>query len=278
MRYRSSVVVAAALLCLAMAANAQDAKKYAAFEGMWGRGSPPGVWDPTKPPGRGQEAPLTTEYQAVYEATLAKQKAGLFFDPKYTCGPIGMPRMMTMGQPMEFVVKPNVIYMLIEATSPLRRIYTDGRAWPKDPDRSYAGYSIGKWLDTDNDGTYDTLEIETRDMKGLRLIENTGIPLASDAGTVVKEKLYLDKADPDIMHNEITTIDHAFTHPWTVSRIYKRVHDGRPQEDNCAEENRLVVIGGLMYLTDPDGYLMPMQKDEPPPDPKLFQKYFGPKK
>ena len=55
-------------------------------------------------------------------------------------------------------------------------------------------------------------------------------------------------------------------------------HTGRPQEDNCAEENRMIAIGGRMYLEDSEGYLMPLQKDEPPPDPKLFQKYFGPKK
>src|SRR5713101_6578381 len=89
--------------------------------------------------------------------------------------------------------------------------------------------------------------------------------------------MYLDKANPDIMHNEITTIDHAFTRPWTVSRFYKRVHDGRPQEYNCAEDNRWVVIGGRTYVADAEGYLMPIQKDEPAPDPKLFQKYFGPK-
>jgi hypothetical protein len=58
----------------------------------------------------------------------------------------------------------------------------------------------------------------------------------------------------------------------------KRVHDGRPQEYNCAEDNRWVVIGGRTYVADTEGYLMPIQKDEPPPDPKLFQKYFGPKK
>jgi hypothetical protein len=278
MHYRSSVVAIAVLLCLSMAARAQEAKKYSAWEGMWGRGSPPGSWDPTKPPGPGQQAPLTSEYKAVYEANLAKAKAGIAFDPKYTCGPVGMPRVMSLGAPMEFIVKPGVVYLLIESTSPLRRIYTDGRAWPKDPDRSYVGYSIGKWLDADNDGTHDTLEIETRAMRGLRLMDNSGIPLAADGETVVKERLSLDKADPDVMHTEITTIDHAFTHPWTVSRFYKRVHDGKPQEDNCAEENRLIVIGGRTYFADADGYLMPIQKDEPPPDPKLFQKYFGPKK
>jgi hypothetical protein len=277
MHYRTSAVAVAMLLCLSTAVSAQDAKRYSGWEGMWGRGSPPGSWDPTKPPGLGQQAPLTPEYQAVYEANLAKARAGVAFDPKYTCGPVGMPRVMALGT-MEFIVKPTVVYMLLESTSPHRRIYTDGRAWPKDIDPSYVGYSIGKWLDTANDGTPITLEIETRAMRGLRLMDNSGIPLAADGETIVKERLSLDKADSDIMHTEITTIDHAFTHPWTVSRFYKRVHDGRPQEDNCAEENRMIAIGGRMYLTDSEGYLMPLQKDEPPPDPKLFQKYFGPKK
>jgi hypothetical protein len=283
MHYRSAVAATAvaatvALLCWSAAAAAQDAKKYPAFEGMWDRGSPLGSWDPTKPPGRGQQAPLTPEYQAVYEANMAKDKAGIVFDPKFTCGPVGMPRVMNMNQPMEFIIKPGVVYMLLESQSPIRRVYTDGRPWPADPDRGYVGYSIGTWRDTGNTGTYDTLEIETRALKGLRLMDNSGIPLADDGETVVKEKMYLDKANPDIMHNEITTIDHAFTRPWAVSRFYKRVHDGRPQEYNCAEDNRWVVIGGRTYVADTDGYLMPIQKDEPPPDPKLFQKYFGPKK
>jgi hypothetical protein len=277
MHYQTSAVAVAMLLCLSTAASAQDAKRYSAWEGMWGRGSPPGSWDPTKPPGPGQQAPLTPEYQAVYEANLGKARAGVAFDPKYTCGPVGMPRVMALGT-MEFIVKPTVVYMLLESTSPHRRIYTDGRAWPKDIDPSYVGYSIGKWLDTASDGAPATLEIETRAMRGLRLMDNSGIPLALDGETVVKEKLYLDKTNPDIMHNEITTIDHAFTHPWTVSRFYKRVYDGRPQEYNCAEDNRWVVIGGRTYVSDNDGYLMPIQKDEPAPDPKLFQKYFGPKK
>jgi hypothetical protein len=44
-------------------------------------------------------------------------------------------------------------------------------------------------------------------------MDNSGIPLASDGDTVVKERLYLDKADPDIMHNVITTVDHASRSP-----------------------------------------------------------------
>jgi len=253
----------------------QAAKTYPAWDGLWKRGSPPGVWDPSKPPGLGQQAPLTPEYQAVLEANIAKAKAGIEFDPKSTCGPVGMPRMMTMYEPMEMIIRPQVTYMLVESMSPVRRIFTDGRPWPKNADPAFVGTSIGQWLDTDGDGIYDTLEIETRNMKGPRLFDNTGIPLASDNETVVKEKIYLDKADPDIMRNEITTIDHALTRPWTVSRFYRRDHNPVYEEYNCTEDNRWVVIGGELYLADGEGYLMPIQKNQPPPDMKYFQKYFN---
>ena len=248
--------------------------KYPAWDGLWKRGSPPGVWDPAKPPGLGQQAPLTPEYQAVLEANIAKAKAGVEFDPKSTCGPVGMPRMMTMYEPMEIIVRPQETYMLVESMSPVRRIFTDGRPWPKNADPAFVGTSIGEWRDTDGDGTYDTLEIETRNMKGPRLFDNSGIPLARDNETVVKEKLYLDKADPDILRNEITTIDHALTRPWTVSRFYRREHNPLWEEYNCTEDNRWVVIGGQMYLANSEGYLMPIQKGQPPPDQKYFQKYF----
>jgi hypothetical protein len=35
-----------------------------------------------------------------------------------------------------------------------------------DDDPQFVGYSVGKCLDTDGDGRYDTLEVETRGMKG----------------------------------------------------------------------------------------------------------------
>ena len=162
--------------------------------------------------------------------------------------------------------------------TPMRRIFTDGRDWPKDPEPSFGGYSIGKWSDTDNDGTYDTLEIESRFFAGPRLYKGTGIPLHADNQSIFLEKLHLDSSNPNIMHNEITTIDHALTRPWTVSRFYRREHGKQWEEYNCTQDNRWVILGGLIYMTDSDGYLMPIQKNQPAPDPKYFQKYFKPAK
>ena len=45
--------------------------------------------------------------------------------------PPGMPRMMMIYQPMEIIIKPELTYFLLESTSPIRRVYTDGRGWPK---------------------------------------------------------------------------------------------------------------------------------------------------
>ena len=71
-------------------------------------------------------------------------------------------------------------------------------------------------------------------------------------------------------------IDHAFTRPWTVSRFYRREHNPIYVEYNCTEDNRWVVIGGELYLTDGEGYLMPIQKGQKAPDVKYLQKYFTP--
>src|SRR5579871_7053704 len=114
----------AAVLCLSIAgATAEEVNgdaRYPNWEGLWKRGSPVGVWDPTKPPGLGQQPPLTPEYQKVFEANLAKGKAGVFFDIKGTCGPVGMPRVMILYEPMEIVIRPKTTYMLLESMSPIR--------------------------------------------------------------------------------------------------------------------------------------------------------------
>lgn len=259
----------AAALCLPLSdALAQDMSKYPKWEGQWGRLSRVSIWDDSKPSGLGQQAPLTGEYQKVLEANLKKQAEGKDFDPKGNCVPPGMPRMMMIYQPMEIIFKPNVVYFLVESTSPIRRVYTDGRSWPRRFPPAFAGYSIGQWLDEDNDGRYDTLAVETRGISGARLMDAI-IPLHEDDSTVVKERISLDRTNPDVMLNEITTIDNAFTRPWTVTRKYRRMKQEEHSEYNC-EERRNVVINGETYWIGLDGFLMPIAKNQPPPDLRHF--------
>lgn len=269
---RSSVVaVALAALCAGVVSvQAFDELKYPDWSGEWRLG-PPTKWDPSKPPGRGQEAPLTPEYQAIFEANLADQAAGgQGTDPTYICIPDGMPRAMNVVFPMEIVITPKTSYIMIEYLSMLRRIYTDDRDWPKDQEPAFMGYSIGRWIDEEGTGRYNLLEVETRNMKGPRTFDPSGIPLHKDNQTVVKERIYLDKTNPDILHDEITTIDHALTRSWTVMKNYRRVRKPTWIEAVCMELNPHVRIGKENYMMSADGYLMPAKKDQPPPDLRYF--------
>ena len=267
-----SIALAAVAILAVSAAQAFDASRYPDWSGQWRR--PAGVgnqWDTSKPARRGQQAPLTPEYQAIYEANLKDQAAGgQGTDPTYTCIPDGMPRAMNVIFPMEIVIQPHVTHIMIEYLSMLRRIYTDGRSWPENLEPSFMGYSIGQWRDEDGDGPYDALAIETRNLKGPRSFDASGIPLHEDNQTVVKERIYLDKANPDILHDEVTTIDHALTRPWTVIKNYHRVRNPVWVEAICAEGNQHVRIGAESYMLSADGYLMPAKKGQAPPDLRYF--------
>ena len=267
---RSIAAVALATIFLTAAAWAHDETKYPDWSGQWLRAG--GIqWDPTKPIGRGQQAPLTPEYQAIFEASLADQAAGgPGNDARYSCFPVGMPRLMSVIFPMEFIFSPRITYILFENNMP-RRIYTDGRSWPKDPEPTFAGYSIGKWIDEDGDSRFDVLEVETRYMKGPRTFEGTGLPLHKDNQTVVKEKFYLDKSNADLLHDEITTIDHALTRPWTVTKNFRRERNPSWLENDCSEDNHHVAIGKENYFLSADGYLMPAKKGQAPPDLRYFR-------
>jgi len=184
----------------------------------------------------------------------------------------GMPIMTSAFLPIEFVVTPFTTYVIVENESSLRRIYTDGRNWRDDTMPSYAGYSIGKWIDVDGDGTYDVLEVETRGpFKGPRVYDSDGLPLHFDNQSIFKERIYLDKDNPNILHDEITVIDNALTRPWTVDKRYVRNPQPRWDEYNCPEVNQLVPIGKELYTTSADGYLMPVKKNQPPPDLRYFK-------
>jgi hypothetical protein len=281
MRFRNlagAITLAIAWWASTAVAQILDLGKYPNLKGQWTRALVPGAvgqppHDPSKPPGRGQQAPLTAEYQAVFEANLADQAAGgQGNDPTYVCLPNGLPRAMSAYEPIEFIISVDTTYILIDHIEHTRRIYTDGRDWPVNIEPSFLGYSIGKWVGATGDGRFDVLEIETQGLKGPRVYDATGIPLHADNQTVVKERIYLDKADQNLLHDEVTTIDHALTHPWTVIKNYRRNPNPRPiwREYACAEGNNHVEIAGQSYFLGAGGLLMPTKKDQPAPDLRYF--------
>ena len=87
-----------------------------------------------------------------------------------------------------------------------------------------------------------------------------------------KERIHLDKTDPNIIHDEITVIDHALTRPWTVDKRYVKVKDADMQwPEFICENNQQIFVGEQHYFLSGDGLLMPTRKDQPPPDLRYFK-------
>ena len=276
MQYRSAMA-ALALLAAVFTAPAQtlawNETSYPDFKGQWRAIGDPGRFDPSKDPGPAQQAPLTPEYQTLYEASLRDQAAG-GPGPAQSCISPGMPRVANGYGQMEVIVTPRTTYIAVEHINDNRRIYTDGRPWPAELEPTALGYSIGSWIDTDGDGRYDVLEVETRGFAGPRTFDDSGIPLHADDQTIVRERISLEKSNPDIFHDEVTVLDHALTRPWTVTKSYRRSPDRQPywREVVCAETNKHIAIGKQDYMLSPDGQLMPTRKDQPPPDLRYFNR------
>ncbi len=172
-------------------------------------------------------APLKPEYEKKYQAYLALQKAGKAPEPdSWNCVPYPFPGSMRLPYPMEFLFTPGRVTIAIETDSMVRRIYTDGRPLPEDPDPGYQGSSIGHW-----EG--DTLVTETiglnSDMKIVPTIDH------SDK-LKIEERIYL--TGPDEMEIDTTMTDpEVLTQPWTTKSFYTRHKDWQIQEYVCQQND-----------------------------------------
>ena len=200
------------------------------FTGLWENRGGIG-WTQGIPPGRGQNPPLTPEYQRIFERHIANAEAGHpTGDPTAGCLPQGMPRIMTMTYPMEIMQNALQVNIFAEWNGQTRRIYTDGRPLPPDDevDITYNGYSVGHF-----EG--DVLVADTNGMRGDTNLESSGLP-HSDA-IRAHERIWL--ADDNTLKDEITLTDSkAFTKPWTVTKTFHRAKPGAELIEYVCLENQ----------------------------------------
>src|SRR5262249_10116076 len=137
MFWRSAMqAILLALVAFPAGAQVLDLGKYPDLKGQWRRAPVPGAvgqppHDPSKPSGRGQEAPLTAEYPAIFKPNLRDQaEGGRGNDATRVCLPNGIPRAIPAYAPLDFIITSNKTHTPTDHTDPPRRIYTDGRAWP----------------------------------------------------------------------------------------------------------------------------------------------------
>ena len=183
-------------------------------------------WDVDKKP-----PPFTAEYGAIFKQRRDDVRAGRpVYDPTAACLPPGMPRLIISPYPMEIIQTPGRVTMLRELMSQVRRIYTDGRKHPADPDPSFNGHSIGHW-----EGA--TLVVDTVAMRGDTTLDRDGFPHSDQTHSVERYR----RIDPDTLQVQITLDDpKAFAAPYTTVRTLKRQKDETILEYVCEENNRNV--------------------------------------
>ena len=227
-----------AIALVSATASAQDAVypasapdvSYAALDALpdWR-----GIWQPFFGRVTEDEPKLKGEYKERWESESAKAAA----DPSYeipertsNCEPPGMPYMMTMPYSLEFLFTPGKIVVNQEALMQVRRIYTDGRPLPEDPDPTYFGYSIGHW-----EGAM--LDVTTIGLRAGQRLGRRGITNSEEL--TIHERIYLSPDNPDVLNVDFTYEDpDVLEAPWHQSYQFRRDRTWDIIEYVCAENDR----------------------------------------
>ena len=176
------------------------------------------------PPRRFQPLSLTPAYEAKRKDLMAHADQD---NQSANCLPPGMPGIMGQPYPMEFLLTPGQVTIIIEAYSETRHIYTDGRPMPDDPDPTFFGTSIGHW-----EG--DTLVVKTVGFSTQTEIE-PHVPHSDKMQILEKFRLL----DPNTMSIDTTVTDpEALAAPYVSNRILKRHRNWTIAEYICEQNNR----------------------------------------
>lgn len=231
---RLTALGAMAAMALAASPAAVSAKGFAALDKLpdWAGG----VWGPdwgSLYAGRGGSGPpagpkLTPEYAKILaDFNAGKARGENLQTQNANCRPPGVPAIMRMPYPIEFLYSPERVTIITETDSQVRRIYTDGRKLPDDPDPAFNGSSIGHWegkvLVVDTIG----LNPDTSLSEGIHPTEKTRIQERFEEVTPGHIVMTTTITDPAI-----------YTEPYTTKLTFVRQRNWQMREYVCEENNR----------------------------------------
>src|SRR6202045_5266587 len=180
-----------------------------------------GVWTPVISDQVAQEKtnrpPWTPQVAKQIEKMYVDERGGRPFEIIDHCFPTGMPSwMLITHNAFEVLFTPGRVTILGEGDgNRMRRIYTDGRPHPPDPDPSFHGHSVGHW----EGGTLVIDTIALLPQVYLAVNEAVGIPNNGDMHIV--EHLHLQ--GPDTLHDDLEiTSSKLLAKPWLTTRTYYR--------------------------------------------------------
>lgn len=161
-------------------------------------------------------------------------KAGGEDLPAYSlCWPTGVPQVLNLREPVQFLQEPNMITILYQRDHQVRRIILNGEH-SKAPKPSWYGESIGHY-EGDN-----TLVVDTIGQNDKTDVDKFGTPHSDKIHVVERYSLSADKRTLTVEF-EVTDPE-TFTTKWGAKATYRRVA-GPVQEVVCAENNKNASTG-----------------------------------
>jgi len=172
-----------------------------------------------------EDSPLRPEFNELFGKRAQTIGADI---PTSHCLPGGIPFGMLLPFPIKIVQTPGLIVMLLEADGTSRRVYTDGRKYPDDPQPLWMGYSVGRW-----EG--DTLVVGTRGFNDKSWLDGLGHPHSEDMRVTER----FQRRDFGHMDVQFTIDDpKTYTKPFSFTVTLRFVPDTDTLEWFCAENER----------------------------------------
>jgi hypothetical protein len=179
--------------------------------------------------GLGHAANITNVEMLPWAQKVHKERQATYGheDPVVSCLPEG-PRAGLHGLEPLRIIQATTMTVVLYETSPMRQIFTDGRALPKDPNPTWMGYSIGRW-----EG--DTFVVETTGYNDKTWLDFSGHP-HSEALHVTER---FRRTDFGHMQLAITYEDpKTYVKPFTINTTVNFVPDTELLENVCQENEK----------------------------------------
>jgi hypothetical protein len=194
------------------------------LSGVWIRQPAGNAFSETSPP---PMTPWALERFNSHKPTVGPKAVLDANDPTLECAAPGVPYILAVPTPFEFVHAPGQVVQLFEYNHFVRRIHTDGRPHPANlrdtGSYEWMGHSIGRW-----EG--DTLVIDTIGFNDETWLDRLGHP-HSDALHVVER---IRRLDHDTLEYGVTVDDpKAYAAPWTGRMVFKLRSDWEILEHSC---------------------------------------------
>lgn len=133
--------------------------------------------------------------------------------------------------PFKIVQTPRIMMVLYEDDTNFRQIFTDGRKLPADPQASWFGYSVGKWVG-------DAFVVETVGLNDKAPLDVVGHPRSESLRLTETYR----RRDFGHLEMQITLDDpKTYTKPVTIHVSFRLVPDTELIESFCTEDEKDLV-------------------------------------